>query len=143
MDGAVARMARVLRVHADSSIEIKLVTKTPRTYDKKFLDKKSWVKNHPFWGPKSGPYVRNPYVSLKKFLTQGPIRGFLIIRLGCTPPSLKVVSLTSRLLRSRLLFGRSKPFFNKEFHLRETTSKGRFLKLDSGIRKGGPSVGGA
>ena len=64
--------------------EAAVLNSTPQTYDKTLLDKKSWVKNHPFWAPQRGPSVRNPDVSAKKLLTQGPILRFLIIRPGCT-----------------------------------------------------------
>ena len=39
---------------------------TPQTYDKKFVDKKSWAKNHFFWDPKTSPHLRNDHGSLKK-----------------------------------------------------------------------------
>ena len=64
---------------------------TPQTYDKKLFDKKSWVKNHPFWDPNSAPYVKNPYIGLRKFLGQPQIWRFLNSRLGCTKDDLKSV----------------------------------------------------
>ena len=59
---------------------------TPQTYDKKLLDKKSWVKNHSFWDPNLMHHVKNPCADLNTFLGQDgkpAIRRFLNSRLGC------------------------------------------------------------
>ena len=73
-----------VRAHPYGAPNVRLSWGTPQTYDTKLLDKKSWVKNHPFWDSNLRPYVRNPFEDLKKFLGQPSIWRFLNSRLGCT-----------------------------------------------------------